>query len=154
VTMPTRSLSRRGAIVLGVVVILATFGYLVSGKIGKNLVYFLTPSELLARGTRAYGQSVRLGGQVTPGSVKWDANNVDLRFTLQDGTSHVDVHSHGAPPQMFRDGMGVVVEGRYDANGVFEAHNLLVKHSNEYRPPQPGERPSEMYKTLIPDSRP
>jgi cytochrome c-type biogenesis protein CcmE len=84
-----------------------------------------------------------------PGSVKWDAASVDLRFVMQDGQAQVPVHSHGAPPQMFRDGIGVVVEGRYMPAGTFEATNLLVKHSNEYRPPKNGEKPEEMYKTLI-----
>ena len=50
---------------------------------------------------------------------------------------------------MFRDGMGVVVEGRYLASGVFHCTNLMVKHSNEYRAPKPGESPQEAYKTLI-----
>ena len=50
---------------------------------------------------------------------------------------------------MFRDGIGVVVEGRYERDGIFQATNLLVKHSNEYHPPKAGEKPQEMYKTLI-----
>jgi cytochrome c-type biogenesis protein CcmE len=60
----------------------------------------------------------------------------------------VAVHSKGAPPQMFRDGMGVVVEGRYHRDGVFQSTNLMVKHSNEYRAPEHGARPQEMYKSL------
>ena len=56
---------------------------------------------------------VRLGGQVKPGSVKWDDKTLDLRFEVTDGMAEVAVHSKGAPPQMFRDGMGVVLEGRY-----------------------------------------
>ena len=64
------------------------------------------------------------------------------------------VHSTGAPPQMFRDGMGVVVEGRVGAGGVFEATNLMVKHSNEYRAPKPGEEAHEKYKTLMKQSTP
>jgi cytochrome c-type biogenesis protein CcmE len=94
---------------------------------------------------------VRLGGLVQPGSVKWDAQTLDLRFVVVDSggqTQAVNVHSRGAPPQMFRDGMGVVVEGRYHRNGVFESTNLMVKHSNEYRKPEHGERPTEMYKSL------
>jgi cytochrome c-type biogenesis protein CcmE len=50
---------------------------------------------------------------------------------------------------MFRDSIGVVVEGRLDRSGVFNATNLLVKHSNEYHPPKNGERPKDMYKTLL-----
>ena len=62
------------------------------------------------------------------------------------------VRSTGAPPQMFRDGMGVIVEGRVGSAGVFEASNLMVKHSNEYRAPKPGEEAHEKYKELIQQS--
>lgn len=141
--------TKRGIIAGGVVVFVAAFAYMLSGSIGNSLVYFYTPSELLAQGTKAYEAPVRLGGQVVPGSVKWDAPTTDLRFVMQDGKAQVSVHSTGAPPQMFRDGIGVVVEGKYSASGTFEATNLLVKHSNEYRPPKPGQKPQEMYQSLI-----
>jgi cytochrome c-type biogenesis protein CcmE len=141
--------TKRTIIIGGALVFVAAFAYLLSGKIGSSLVYFLTPSELLAKGTAAYDTPVRLGGQVVPGSVKWDAASVDLRFVMQDGKAQVAVHSKGAPPQMFRDGIGVVVEGRYTEGGTFEATNLLVKHSNEYKPPKAGQEPAEMYKSLI-----
>ena len=134
--------------VVAVAAILGTFAYLVYGGIGENLVYFLTPEELVARGDRAYDVPVRLGGQVVPGSVMWNAQAVDLRFTISDGAKTIPVHSTGAPPQMFRDGIGVVVEGRYHRGGVFESTSVMVKHSNEYRAPKPGEKPAEMYRSL------
>jgi cytochrome c-type biogenesis protein CcmE len=81
--------------------------------------------------------------------MKWDASTLDLRFTVTDGTKDIPVHSTGAPPQMFRDGMGVIVEGRFGQAGVFQATNLMVKHSNEYRAPKPGEEAHEKYKTLM-----
>jgi len=141
---------RKAALAVGVVIILAAFGFLLYGGIDKNVVFFLTPNELLARGTAAYDVPVRLGGLVQPGSVKWDADKLDLRFVVMDsGGQSVNVHSSGAPPQMFRDGMGVVVEGRYHRSGVFESTNLMVKHSNEYRKPEHGERPQQMYKSLV-----
>ena len=140
--------SRRGAIA-AVAVLVAAFAYLLYGGLDKNVVYFLTPKELLAKGTRAVDVPVRLGGQVKPGSVKWNDASLDLSFTVTDGASDILVHSKGAPPQMFRDGMGVVVEGRYHRDGVFNSTNLIVKHSNEYRAPKPGESPQAMYKSLI-----
>ena len=141
---------RKAALAVGVVIILAAFGFLLYGGIDKNVVFFLTPNELLSRGTAAYDVPVRLGGLVQPGSVKWDADKLDLRFVVMDsGGQSVNVHSSGAPPQMFRDGMGVVVEGRYHRSGVFESTNLMVKHSNEYRKPEHGERPQQMYKSLV-----
>ena len=136
----------------GATVILGVFAWLLFGGLEKNMVFFLTPRELLAKGTEGVGVPVRLGGQVKPGSVKWDAQALDLRFTVTDGGGEIPVRSTGAPPQMFRDGMGVIVEGRVGSGGVFEASNLMVKHSNEYRAPKPGEEAHEKYTTLIQQS--
>jgi len=136
-------------VLAGVGVILVVFAWLTFGGLEKNVVFFLTPQELLAKGDAGVGVPVRLGGQVKPGSMTWDAQTLDLRFTVTDGAREVQVHSTGAPPQMFRDGMGVIVEGRHGAGGVFEATSLMVKHSNEYRAPEPGEAAHEKYKTLI-----
>jgi cytochrome c-type biogenesis protein CcmE len=145
---------KRPWILAGVVVILAVFAWLLFGGLQKNVVFFLTPQELLAKGNEGVGVPVRLGGQVKPGSLKWDAKALDLRFTVTDGAREIQVHSTGAPPQMFREGMGVIVEGRVGAGGVFDATNLMVKHSNEYRAPKPGEEAHEKYKTLIKQSAP
>ena len=139
----------RRTVIGGLLIIAAVFGYLLYGGIDKNVVYFLTPKELLAKGPAAVDVPVRLGGQVKPGSVKWNDTTLDLTFTITDGTSDITAHSRGAPPQMFRDGMGVVVEGRYLSGGLFNCTNLMVKHSNEYHPPKAGQMPQEMYKTLI-----
>jgi cytochrome c-type biogenesis protein CcmE len=154
VTAPKPVSARRRWAVAAAVVVVATFAWLLYGGLDKNVVYFLTPQELLAKGASGYDVPVRLGGQVKPGSVKWDDKTLDLRFAVTDGKGEVAVHSSGAPPQMFRDGMGVVVEGRYARDGVFNSTQLMVKHSNEYRAPKAGERPQEMYKTLIKGSGP
>lgn len=138
----------KGGLLTGAAVIVAAFGYLVYGGIGENLVYFLTPTELLARGATAYDAPVRLGGEVKPGTIDWDPDRLALSFALTDGDRDVMVNSRGAPPQMFRDGMGVVVEGRLSEAGVFESTNLMVKHSNEYRAPEEGQRPQDMYHEL------
>ena len=120
----------------------------------RDVVFFLTPAELLAKGADGAGVPVRLGGQVKPGSVKWNAQTLDLRFTVTDLAREMQVHSTGAPPQMFRDGMGVIVEGRLGAGGVFEATSLMVKHSNEYRAPKPGEGSAREIQDAIKQSTP
>ncbi|MGQ0646296.1 MAG: cytochrome c maturation protein CcmE [Gemmatimonadaceae bacterium] len=140
---------RLATFVVAGVIVLGGFGYLLFGGLENNVVYFLTPGELLGRGDKAYDVAVRLGGQVAPGSVQWNAKALDLRFRVREGEQEVMVHSKGAPPQMFRDGMGVVVEGKYRRDGVFESKNLMIRHSEEYRAPKPGERPQEMYRSLI-----
>jgi cytochrome c-type biogenesis protein CcmE len=145
---------KRKWIVAGAVAIVAVFAWLLFGGLRENVVFFLTPQELLAKGTDGVGVPVRLGGQVKPGSVAWDAKTMALSFIVTDGAKEMLVHSTGAPPQMFRDGMGIIVEGRVGAGGAFEATNLMVKHSNEYRAPKPGEEAHEKYKTLIKQSTP
>lgn len=140
---------RKGVLIVGTVLVLSGFGYLVWGGLGNNIVYFLTPTELLAKGSAAYEAPVRLGGQVVAGSIDWDPAALDLRFRLSDGTSSLEVRSKGAPPAMFKDTMGVVVEGTLNRAGVFESTNLMVRHSNEYSAPPEGHRPVDTYQTLI-----
>jgi cytochrome c-type biogenesis protein CcmE len=145
---------KRNILIAGAIVILSGFAYLVYGGIGKNIVYFLTPGELSAKGTEAIDRPVRLGGQVVPGTVKWNAEALDLRFTLTDVKGgHTPVHSSKAPPQMFKEGQGVVVEGKLNKNGVFESNNLMVKHSNEYKAPADhAGKPQQLYKSLVKES--
>lgn len=143
--------------IAGLVVVLGGFGYMLAGNIGENIVYFLTPAELLAKGEEAYDSPVRLGGVVKGGSVQWNAEALDLRFVLRDDEGgEVAVHSKGAPPQMFQTDMGVIVEGRLtrgeDGGPLFASTNLMVRHSNEYKPPHDGQAPpAEVYKQLIKD---
>lgn len=141
--------SKRKWAIAGTAAIVAVFGWMLYGGLDKNVVFFLTPKELLAKGTEGYDVPIRLGGQVKPGSVKWNDQTLELTFTVVDGVAEVPVTSKGAPPQMFRDGMGVVLEGRYGRDSVFGATSLMVKHSNEYRAPKAGEKPQEMYRSLI-----
>ena len=152
---PEASAPRRskGPVVTLVTVLALTFGWLIWGGLEKNVVFFLEPHELLAKGTDGMNVPVRLGGLVHPGSVKWDAATRDLRFEVTDTTSIlIKVKSTGTPPQMFRDSMGVIVEGKLGRDSVFAATSLIIKHSNEYRAPKAGERPKEMFKSLMKDT--
>ncbi|MFQ5678111.1 MAG: cytochrome c maturation protein CcmE [Gemmatimonadota bacterium] len=134
---------------VGLTAVVGAILLLVLGGLRENVVYFLTPAELLAENAGLTGQAVRLGGQVQPESVSWDAETRDLQFLLTDGEASVRVRSTGAPPAMFREGLGVVVEGRLNSEGVFESTNVMVKHSNEYRPPPEGEKPAHVFESLI-----
>ncbi len=133
-----------------VLVAVGALSFIALGGIEENLVYYWDAAELIAKGEKAKGASVRLGGVVKNGSINWDEKALTLDFDVgvapEPGDPTVRVHATGAPPQMFREGMGVVVEGRYDGQR-FNAERVLVKHSNEYRPPEHGEKPKES--TLI-----
>lgn len=127
------------AVLVGIV--LAVIAYLAFSSVGNALVYYLTPTELLARGDAAIGDTVRLGGQVEVGSVSGPAT--DLRFVLTDGESAIRVHSTAAPTRSFREGSGAVVEGALTADGEFEATQVIVKHDENYEAPAPGAVPSD-----------
>ena len=132
---------RRWGILVLVGVVLAVIAYLAFSSVGSALVYYLTPSELLERGEAAIGDTVRLGGQVEVGSVSGPAT--DLRFVLTDGQHSVRVHSTVAPTRSFREGSGAVVEGSLNADGTFEATQVIVKHDENYQVPAPGAQPSD-----------
>jgi cytochrome c-type biogenesis protein CcmE len=118
----------------------AAFAVITAGGIGQNLVYYWGPTELHAAGDKAVGATIRLGGQVAPGSIVYKEGSA-LEFDVSDGRSAVKVRSTGVPPQMFREGIGVVVEGTMTSAGQFECQRLMVSHGNEYRAPAKGEAP-------------
>lgn len=116
------------------------------GGIGENLVYYWGPKELRAAGDKAIGATIRLGGQVALGSVKRGHGVSNLEFDVTDGASSVHVVSRGVPPQLFRDRIGVVVEGSVRKDGTFESRRLMVSHDNQYR--APGDKDEDI-KTLM-----
>jgi len=115
------------------------FAIIAASSINKNLVYYWSPSDLRKAGDKAYGASIRLGGQVAPGSVHILPNGSALDFDVTDKKQLVHVKATGVPPQMFREGIGVVVEGTMNPAGYFESSRLMVSHNNEYRAPKNGQ---------------
>ncbi len=111
------------------------FLWLMFGGMRKNLVYYWKPSQVVKAGPKAVGAAIRLGGMVVPGSIQRGKGASAVEFDVEDGSSTLHVKSLGVPPQLFRAGIGVVVEGTMTPNGVFEGKRLLVSHSNEYRAP-------------------
>ena len=79
---------------------------------------------------------------------RWDETKNELEFEIGDGKNYVKVFAKGAPPQMFREGIGVLVEGTMVSEGYFKSDRLMVKHSNEYKAPQEGQDAKELYKTV------
>jgi cytochrome c-type biogenesis protein CcmE len=115
------------------------FAIIAGSGINRNLVYYWTPSDLRAHGDQAYGATIRLGGQVVRGTVHMASGEPNLDFDVTDRKTSVHVKSHGIPPQMFREGIGVVVEGTMTRNGYFRSDRLMVSHNNEYRTPKDGQ---------------
>jgi len=126
----------------------AALGVVSFGNIGENLVYYWDPTQLEDAGSAAIGPTIRLGGVVMADTMDWDPDASELKFSVTDGKVEVKIHSTGAPPQMFREGIGVVVEGTMTKAGVFESRRLMVKHSNEYKAPEEGATVEDLYKTV------
>lgn len=116
------------------------FVVIAAGGINKNLVYYWTPTDLYANGDKAVGATIRLGGMVAPGSIHNRAGVSGVEFDVKDAGRIVHVKSSGVPPQMFRENIGVVVEGTMTHAGYFQCHRLMVSHSNEYRAPKGGHK--------------
>jgi cytochrome c-type biogenesis protein CcmE len=116
----------------GAVIILA-LGYMIWAGVTQSVVYFVTPSELQA--APVAGKAYRLGGLVARGTVSWNPATLDLAFSVSDGKSTVPVRHRGAPPDLFGEGRGAVVEGQWTTEGYFKATHIMAKHSEEYRAP-------------------
>jgi cytochrome c-type biogenesis protein CcmE len=128
----------RWFMVIAFVVAAIAFVVIAAGGINKNLVYYWTPTDLHAAGDKAYGATIRLGGMVAKGSVKRQPGASGVEFDVKDAGQLVHVKSNGVPPQMFRENIGVVVEGTMTRGGYFASNRLMVSHNNEYRAPKAG----------------
>ena len=96
--------------------------------------YFVTPSDIAAGKTQP-NRAMRLGGMVVNGSLAREPDGVTIRFTVSDTKASIPVRYRGITPDLFREGSGVVAEGRV-ADGLFIADNILAKHDERYIPPQ------------------
>ena len=103
--------------------------------------YFVTPADIAA-GRVVEGKALRLGGMVEKGSLKQGTDGVSVAFTVIDGASRQAVVFRGIPPSLFKEGSGVVAEGRME-RGIFIADNILAKHDERYMPPQMGNQSAE-----------
>jgi cytochrome c-type biogenesis protein CcmE len=97
-----------------------------------SIVFFNSPTDVVEKHV-APGTRIRLGGLVKPGSLARGAN-LAVRFAVTDGNREIAVAYAGALPDLFREGQGVVAEGRIDGAGVFEADTVLAKHDETYMP--------------------
>lgn len=107
--------------------------------LADKAAYFRTPTDIAA-GKARDGEAIRLGGMVVKGSVRNQGGNV--RFDVSDGPAMVAVSYRGIVPDLFREGSGVVAEGRMD-RGRFVADTILAKHDERYMPPQMGNQAAE-----------
>lgn len=131
-------------LVLVVLALLAVLGAVLLAMWGlkDRAAYFYTPADVVA-GKAVAGKAVRLGGMVERGSVKRDRDGVTTRFMVEDGEARVLVSYRGILPDLFREGSGVVAEGKLAPDETFVADNILAKHDERYMPPELGNQAAE-----------
>ena len=128
---------KRLAYALAGVVLVGVAGFMIYRALNSSLVYFILPNEYAKNPNDYHGRRIRLGGLVEAGSVHFDENTLQLTFLVTDSIQSYPVHYTGAPPDLFKENTGVVVEGHFSDN-VFLGDNLLIKHSEQYHPPEEG----------------
>jgi cytochrome c-type biogenesis protein CcmE len=125
---------RMAAIAVGVVA-LGIVTALVLSAFQKNLVFFFTPSQVVAN-EAPQGRTFRIGGLVENGSLKRQPDGVSVAFIVTDTAKSMKVIYKGSLPDLFKEGKGVVAQGRLGPDGVFHASEVLAKHDENYMPPE------------------
>ena len=131
--------SKRLFVIAAIASLLGIAAMLVLGALRDNIVFFYTPSEI-NQSDRQSGRQLRLGGLVKDGSVKIDG--MQSVFVVTDGSANITVRYNNALPSLFREGQGVVAEGRVE-NGIFMAQNVLAKHDENYMPAEVADKLKE-----------
>jgi cytochrome c-type biogenesis protein CcmE len=127
--------SRRAALLLVCLALLAGASALVLNAFQSNLVFFFSPTQV-ARSEAPQGRSFRVGGLVEAGSITRDTSSLALSFVVTDGAHRVPVAYNGLLPDLFQEGKGVVAQGRLGPDGLFRADTVLAKHDENYMPPE------------------
>ena len=127
---------RKMLIIVVVVIVGAAAGTgLMLKAFQENLLYFYSPTQV-RNGEAPVSRSFRIGGLVTEGSVTRDEETLLVSFDLTDTVSHVTVNYEGILPDLFREGQGIVANGKLRGDGVFVASQVLAKHDENYMPPE------------------
>lgn len=124
-------LKRKRFIFVGLMVIMAA-GYLGFVGFQSAATYYYSVSEILELGNPAYGESVRVSGRVTPGSVVQEPGSLTLKFTISEGEKSLPVTHQGVVPDAFKVGNEVVVEGHIDQDGILQSESIIAKCPSKY----------------------
>lgn len=136
---------KRAALIGGGLTALGLAAYLVLNAFESNLVFFFTPSQI-ASGEAPKNRTFRVGGMVKEGSIKRD--NLTVAFVVTDTAKEVSVSYTGILPDLFREGKGVVAQGKLENNGKFTATEVLAKHDENYMPPEAQHAVDQAQKTI------
>lgn len=130
--------TRRGLALLLALAALGIASALVLNAFQSNLVFFFSPSQVVAN-EAPRERNFRIGGLVEQGSLQREAQGLTVRFAVTDLAHRIPVTYTGLLPDLFKEGKGVVAQGKLDADGVFRAEQVLAKHDENYMPPEAAE---------------
>ena len=130
--------NKRIAAILAGLAALGLASALVLNAFQSNLVFFFSPTQVAAN-EAPKDRSFRVGGLVEQGSIKREVGSLTIRFVVTDLSKTVPVAYTGLLPDLFKEGKGVVAQGRLGADGVFQAEQVLAKHDENYMPPEAAE---------------
>jgi len=108
---------------------------LVLGAFRNNLVFFFSPTQVMAK-EAPVGKTFRIGGLVQNGTLKRDSDGLTIRFSVTDTATSIPVVYKGILPDLFKEGRGCVAQGRVGGDGVFYADQIMAKHDENYMPPE------------------
>jgi cytochrome c-type biogenesis protein CcmE len=143
---------KRFALIAAGVGALAIATALVLNAFRSNLVFFFTPTQVAAK-EAPVGRTFRIGGMVETGSLKREADGLTVHFRVTDTAQTIPVVYKGILPDLFKEGKGVVAQGRLGADGEFAASEVLAKHDENYMPPEAAhaiEQGQKAQRTLVP----
>ncbi len=126
---------KRFSLIAAALVIAAAGLYLMLSAFSENLVFFYSPTQVLAK-EAPQGKPFRMGGMVSEGSVRRLEDGVTVSFSITDTAATVPCRYRGILPDLFKEGKGVVAQGALDGNGTFVASEVLAKHDENYMPPE------------------
>lgn len=135
VSTPMKPRHKRIALIVAGLALLGIAAALVLNAFRSNLVFFFTPTQVAAH-EAPQGRTFRIGGLVEKGSVQRQPDGVTVRFVVTDTAQSVPVAFTGILPDLFKEGKGVVAQGKLGADGVFRASEVLAKHDENYMPPE------------------
>lgn len=130
--------TKRAAWIVAGLAGLAVAAGLVLNAFQSNLVFFFTPTQIVAN-EAPRDRAFRVGGLVEAGSVVREKDALTVRFKVTDTAKTIPVVFTGILPDLFREGKGVVAQGRLGPDGVFKASEVLAKHDENYMPPEAAE---------------
>jgi cytochrome c-type biogenesis protein CcmE len=127
---------KRAALIVAALAIVGIAATLILNAFRSNIVFFFTPTQVATK-EAPVGRGFRIGGMVKEGSLKREGVNV--HFVVTDFAQSVPVAYTGILPDLFKEGKGVVAQGKLDNDGVFHATEVLAKHDENYMPPEAAE---------------